>query len=182
MRRTSVALVSCLGSLAFAGVALAQMEAPKPGPEHQRLSYFAGRWNSEGEIKENPMMPAGKATSIDNCEWFAGKFAVVCHSEGKGPMGPMKGIGIMGYNPEEQVYTYYGVDNSGMNMTTVPKGTVQGDTWTYNDESMMGGHKVKSRYVIKALSPTVYTYKWELEGQGGQWMTVMEGKSTKASG
>jgi hypothetical protein len=180
MRRILL-LVVCVSSFAVAGLVVAQMPegAPKPGAEHQKLAYFAGTWASEGEIKDNPIMPAGKATSKDRCEWFEGKFAIVCHSEGKGPMGPMKGIGILSYNAEENVYTYYGVDNSGMSMTTVPRGSVQGDTWTYTDESMMGGKKIKSRYVIKELSPTAYTYKWELQGDGGQWMTVMEGKSTK---
>jgi hypothetical protein len=44
----------------------------------------------------------------------------------------------MGYNPEEKVYTYYGVDNSGMMAATVAKGTVDGNTWTYTDEAKMG--------------------------------------------
>ena len=30
-------------------------------------------------------------------------------------------------------------------MTSVPHGTVEGDTWTYTDEALMGGQKIKSR-------------------------------------
>ena len=40
-----------------------KMEAPKPGPEVKRLGYFVGSWKTDGDIKENPMMPAGKMTS-----------------------------------------------------------------------------------------------------------------------
>jgi hypothetical protein len=154
-------------------------QPPKPGPEHQRLGYFVGRWTAEGEMKPSPMGPGGKVTSDDMCEWFEGHFAVVCRSEGKSPMGPMKSIGILSYSPEEKVYTYAGVDNSGMAMTSVPRGTVKGDTWTYTDEQTMGGQKVKSRVVIKELSPTSYTFSMEMQGPDGKWMPVMESKNTK---
>jgi len=70
-------------------------------------------------------------------------------SVGTNPNGPTKSIGILGYSPEEKVYTYYGVDNTNMTMASVPKGTVQGDTWTYNDEGTMGGQKFKTRVTIK---------------------------------
>ena len=76
--------------------------------------------------------------------------------------------------------SYYGIDSSGMVPTTVSRGSVQGDTWVYTDESKMGGKLVKSRYTMKVLSPTSYTYKWEMQGDGGAWSTLMEGKSTKA--
>ena len=170
----------CLLGLAVAGPALAQgPQAPKPGPEHERLGLFVGSWTSEGEMKASPLGPGGKMTGTDRCEWFEGKFAVVCHNEGKGPMGQVKGLGIMSYSPEEKLFTYYGTDSSGMTMATVAKGTVQGDTWTYSDESKMGGKTIKGRYTIKVLSPTSYTFKWEMQGDSGQWMSVAEGKSTK---
>jgi hypothetical protein len=95
-------------------------------------------------------------------------------------MGPTKGIGIMGYSTDEKAYTYYGVDNSPMTMASVPRGTVQGDTWVYDDEAKMGGKKVKSRYTMKISSPTSYTFKWEMQGDDGAWKAVMEGKATKA--
>lgn len=173
---TVCAAASLLASPLFAAE---EHAAPKPGPEHQRLSYFVGNWTTEGEMKPSEMGAGGKISSTDKCDWFAGRFAVVCHSDGKSPMGPTKSLGILGYSAEEKAYTYSGVDNSGMTMTTVPHGTVQGDTWTYNDESMMGGAKVKSRVTIKELSPSAYTFKMDMQGADGKWATVMESKSTK---
>ena len=161
--------------------AAAEPQAPKPGPEHKRLGYFVGNWTTEGEMKPSEMGPGGKITATDKCTWFEGGFAVVCNSDGKTPMGPSKSIGILGYSSEEKVYTYSGVDNSGMTMTTVPHGTVQGDTWTYHDESMMGGKKVKSRVIIKELSPTAYTFTMDMQTPDGKWATVMESKSTKTN-
>jgi hypothetical protein len=153
--------------------------APKPGPEHARLAYFVGKWTAEGEVKPGPMGPGGKFTTSDNCEWFEGRFSVICHSEGRMPMGPSKSIGILGYSDEEKVYTYYGVDNSNMTMASVPRGTVRGNTWTYTDEGMMGGKTVKSRVTIKELSPTEYTFRMEMQGPDGKWAPIMESKNRK---
>ena len=177
--------IECLTACAAASLLLLQSasaeepKAPKPGPEHQRLGYFVGKWTTEGEIKPGAMGPGGKVAATDKCDWFQGRFAVVCYSDGTSPAGPTKSIGILSYSPEEKAYTYYGLDNSNMTMTSVPHGTVQGDTWSYSDESMMGGKKVKSRVTIKELSPTAYTFKMEMEGPDGKWADVMESKSTK---
>jgi hypothetical protein len=173
---TACAAVSLLG---YQFASAAEPQAPKPGPEHKRLGYFVGNWTTEGEMKAGEMGPGGKITATDKCTWFEGGFAVVCHSDGTTPMGASKSIGILGYSPEEKVYTYSGVDNSGMTMTTIPHGKIQGDTWTYDDESMMGGKKVKSRVIIKELSPTAYTFKMDMQSPDGKWATVMESKSTK---
>lgn len=154
-------------------------QAPKPGPEHARLAYFVGKWTAEGEMKPGPMGPGGKMTTSDNCEWFEGQYSVICHSEGTTPAGPTKSIGILGYSPEEKVYTYYGVDNSSMTMASVPKGTLKGDTWTYTDEGTMGGKKYKSRVIIKELSPTSYSFKMDMQGPDGKWIPMMESKNTK---
>ena len=154
-------------------------KAPKPGPEHQRLGYYVGKWTTEGEMKPSEMGPGGKITATDKCDWFQGGFAVVCYSDGMSPTGPTKSIGILSYSSEEKAYTYYGVDNSNMAMTSVPHGTVQGNTWSYSDESTMGGNKVKSRVTVTELSPTAYTFKMEMQGPDGKWAEVMESKSTK---
>jgi Protein of unknown function (DUF1579) len=181
MRRTFALLGACVVSMVGLPAALTAQApaAAKPGPEHKRLEYFVGKWTTEGEMKPGPMGPGGKLTSNDTCEWFEGGFAVICRGEGTTPMGPNKSLGILGYSAEEKVYTYFGVDNSGMSMTSVPRGTLSGDTWTYTDESQMGGQKVKSRVTIKELSPTAYTFTMELQGPDGKWAPLMESKSTK---
>jgi hypothetical protein len=177
-------LLPILGLVALVpSLVLAQApQKPTPGPEHKRLGYFVGNWRGESDVKQNPFMPAGKYTSSDKCEWFEGGFAVMCRNEGKGPKGTMKGLGLISYSTEEKAYTYYGVDNSGMTMATVSKGEVANGTWTFTDESKMGGKMVKSRYTMRETSPTAYSFMWETQGEDGRWTTVMEGKQTKVSG
>jgi hypothetical protein len=152
---------------------------PRPGPETERLAFFVGKWRTSGEMKETPFGPAGKFTATESCQWFSGKFSLVCKSKGKGPSGPTEGLGIMGYNAEEKVYVYYGIDNSPMAMTTVPRGSFSDDAWTYEDESRMGGQLVKSRYVMRKTGKNSYTSAWSILGADGQWKTCMEATSTR---
>ncbi len=136
--KTTLLVVSVLLTAALSAPAQEKkMEMPKPGPEVKKLAYFVGTWTTEGELKENPFgMPAGKMTSTDKCEWFTGGYSVVCHSTGKGPMGAMHGIGILGYNTEDKVYTYYGVDNSGY--AGLSKGKIDGNFWVFTSDEKMG--------------------------------------------
>jgi hypothetical protein len=178
--RLAILVTSCL--LAAALVVEAQekkMEAPKPGPEVKKLGYFVGTWKSEGEIKQNPFMPAGKFTSTDKCEWFPGGFHVVCHTTGKGPMGPVHGLGVLAYNSEDKAYTYFGIDSSGF-MEAGSKGTIDGNTWTYTSEEKMGGKTYHGRYTMVASADS-YTYKYESSEDAKTWMLIMDGKETKAA-
>ena len=173
-------LLAAFTVVSAAGLQFAAAQAPpKPTPAHARLGYFVGKWTAEGDMKPGPMGPGGKFTASDNCEWFEGRYSVICRSEGTTPAGPSKSIGILGYSVEDKVYTYYGVDNSSMTMASVPRGTLQGDTWTYNDEGTMGGQKYKSRVTIKELSPTAYTFRMEMQGPDGKWAPMIESKNTK---
>lgn len=177
-------LIGSAVALMFGASAIAADAPPMPKPtaEHAKLGYFVGKWTMEATLKDSPMGPGGKMTSRDKCEWFDGNFAVVCKGDGSGPAGPMKNLGILAYSAEEKAYTYYGVDNSGMVQMTVPRGTVEGDTWTYTDESKMGDRMVKSRYVIKQVSANSYTFKWEAQGDDGKWSTFLEGTETRQGG
>jgi len=38
---------------------------------------------------------------------------------------------------------------------------------------------MRGRYIVKQLSPTSYTFKFEMAPEGGDFATVMEGKASK---
>jgi len=171
----SLAAVTLLAT----GVLRAQAPAaPKPGPEQQKLAYFAGRWTEVGVVKPGPTGPGGPMNVTSNCEWFAGGFNLVCRSDGKGPSGETRSLGILGYSTERKRYTYFGIDNAGMG-GDMSYGDLTGDTWVWEGESVMGGKPVKGHYTIKQVSPDSYTWKWEMSFAGAPWTLMAEGTDTR---
>jgi hypothetical protein len=152
-------------------------ETPKPGPEHARLAYNVGAWRFEGEAKASSFGPGGKFSGTETCEWFSGEFAIVCRATSRGPMGTVKGMSILGYDPEEKVYTYYGIDSAGYG--GLGKGSVTGDTWTWTGEMKVKGKLMKSRFTIKEVSRDSYTARSEISEDGGPWTVESESSGTR---
>jgi len=175
------AVAAALGLAGLAAIAAAQekkgMEMPKPGMEHQKMSYFLGKWHSTGTLKPGPWGPGGAMSGDDTCSLMPGGFFVVCNSEGSGPLGKMNGLGVMGYDAEKKVYTWNGFNNMGENEKA--EGTVSGKVWTYRGENSMGGKKLQTRYTMTEASASSYDFKAESSENGTTWTTIMEGHVTK---
>jgi Protein of unknown function (DUF1579) len=93
------------------GIALwaqAQMEMPKPAPELKKLDYFTGTWTAEGDIKPGPMGPGGKFTGTNHVQRMEGAFFLVTHSEFNGAMGKGVETAYMGYDSNDNMYTFDG--------------------------------------------------------------------------
>lgn len=163
-----------LGALAVPAIA---QESPKPGPEQARIGYYEGTWQYEGEAKESPMGPAGKVSMTETCQWFDGGFHLICRSEGTNPMGSVTAQGIMGYDPAEQNYTYYGFNSRGE--AFMVRGSVAGDVWTWTGEMSLEGTPLRFRAITTHESPTAYSFKLEMSAGGGEWMVLEEGRATK---
>lgn len=176
LKRFSAALFF---SLFCAAVVAAQAQPQKqtPGPEVKKLDYFAGNWKSEGEMKLSPFGPGGKFSATEQNEWMAGGFFLLSHADENTPMGNGKGLAIFGYDTNDKVYTYQAYNSMGE--AEHATGKQAGDTWTWTNEEKMQGKLMRGRYTIKTLSPTSYTFKFEMSPEGGEWATVMEGKATK---
>jgi hypothetical protein len=152
--------------------------APQPTAEHRALEAWTGSWSGKGEMKPGPFGPGGPMSWSEDCSWFeGGGFHVVCRTQGTSPMGPMKGLGIVGYNAEKKVYTHYGVDSTGW--SGYSEGTRTGDTWTFQSKEMMGGMTYHSRFNMTMTSPTTMTFNWEMSEDGSKWTVMMDGTTSK---
>ena len=173
----SIALISLVW-LALATAVLAQMEPPKPGPEHKKLDVLAGSWTLEGDVKPNPMGPGGKMSETEKCEWMEGNFFLVCHVDFKSAsMGNGSGMGVIGYSADEKAYTYREFNSWGESMDS--KGSIDGDIWTWTSDEKMGNTTVKGRFTMKMTSATAYDFTYETSADGTKWTTVVDGKATK---
>jgi uncharacterized protein DUF1579 len=163
--------------LLLGAAALAQMDMPKPGPEHKKLDMFAGTWTLEGDTKASAMGPAGKVTENEKCEWMEGNFFLICHTDFKTTMGNGAGISVLGYSADDKSYTYREFNSWGE--FTDSKGSVNADTWTWTSDEKMGAMTMKGRFTMKVTSPTSYDFLFEMSQDGTKWATVMDGKATK---
>jgi len=180
MKRIIGLVAICVLSLGVSVRAQAPQEPPKPGPELKRVAYFGGNWKEAGTAHLGAVGgPEGKYSSTSNWAWMSGGFFMVAHMDMTTSMGASKALGVMGYDPESKMYTYQEFDSTGE--TFMAKGSVSGDTWTWNSESMMGGKMMKTRVMIKEVSKTEYNFKMESSQDGKTWATGFESTFTKAA-
>ena len=81
----SLAVVALLSA-----VSSPSLPAQDPPPETAKLSYFEGTWDLSGEDQKGPMGRGGKTTGTEKCEWFEGRFALVCHADVNTLGGPAR--------------------------------------------------------------------------------------------
>ena len=170
-------LLLAVATLALSVPEFAQPPQEKPGPEHQALGHFVGNWKIEGKVAPGPMGPGGPFSGTETCRTIDGGFHIVCDTKGTGALGDMKGHMSMTWDRHAKTYRFFGVNNTPD--AEFGTGTYKGNTWTFNSEMIMNGKKFRSRFTLVETSPTVHTVKFEVSEDGKQWVTFMEGKSTK---
>jgi hypothetical protein len=146
---------------------------PKPGPEYQKLEYFAGKWTVEGQIKANEFVAAGKIAGTETATLGPGGFYLESRSESQ--LGTR--LAIISYDSHAKVYTSYYASSAGLVGTAT--GTVDGNTWTWMVEDKYAGQSVKGRTTVAVLSPTQLTSKYEVADGKGGYTTIVEGTATK---
>jgi Protein of unknown function (DUF1579) len=175
MRRALIALIF---AISVSAALFAQMEAPKPGPEHKKLDMFVGSWTLTGDMKPGPMGPGGKMTENETCAWMEGNFFLECHAKYESAsMGNGTGVAYMGYSPDEKAYTYR--EFNSMGQFEDARGNWSGDTITWTSDEHMGGMTAKGRFTMTNVTPTSYNFKYEMSQDGNNWNSMMEGKATK---
>ena len=163
-----VIVITALGTPCFA-------QTPTPGPEVQKLGYFLGVWEAEGELIGGPS--AGKFSGQSPCEWFPGGFHVVCRRDGTSPEGKHTDLMVFGYDAEAKSYTLYTITSRGIALFA--KGSLTGNTWTWQWEEKTEGRPTTYRITQVGLSPTSYTIKVDCSVADGPWTVIEQGKATK---
>jgi hypothetical protein len=141
------------------------------------LGYYVGKWTEEGEIKPSAFGPGGKYTATETCEWLHGKFAILCKEDGTMMGGEMHGTSIMSYNTQEKSYVYFETNNWGE--LSYYHGSVDGGTWTWNNEFTINGQQIKGRFTLKRVSDDLANFNFEMSMGDQPSALVMTGKQTR---
>ena len=173
--RSSVAVILICGFIALS-LAQAPPEPPKPGPEHKKLEYFVGTWKTEGEVKANPYMPAGK--SVGTVTYTLGPGGFFLESRGEGENYPTTHA-IVAYDSHAKLYTEFYASSAGL--VGGGTGTVDGNTWTWMLEDKWFGEAFKGRTTVTVKSASQFTVKYEYLDPNGSYVTITEGTATKVA-
>src|SRR5579864_4518854 len=109
-----LAITICVSARAFAGNRAARqtMEAPKPGPEMQKLNFLIGTWDMQAEYLKTPMTgDGGKATGWYRAQLGPGGFSIIADFEEDGPLGKEIGHEIFSWDPKKNAYAIVIVGN-----------------------------------------------------------------------
>lgn len=89
------------------------MQAPKPGPEMDKVKFLIGAWTLDGEYLKSPMIPqGGKSTGWYKAALGPGGFSVIADFEGDGPLGKEIGHQVFSWDPKQNGYTVVTVGNN----------------------------------------------------------------------
>lgn len=152
-------------------------QQPTPTSQHQRMSYFAGNWQAEGMMKLSPKGNPAPFSLTETGEWVTNGFFLETRTSMKSPLGAINSVRVMGYNPEDGLYTYNVYNSLGEHQMAT--GKLQGNIWTWTSEQKLNGVVTQARYTINTVTPDSYTFKQEVAMPGGGWATVMEGKASR---
>ena len=164
-----------LGGAASTRVQSSPQSQTTPSAELKQQDYFVGTWRLTGETKASPFGPGGqKFDSTERLEWMPGGFFLIAHSFDR---DKLVGLTIIGYDENAKALTHTSYSAGGK--VEVMRGTSQGDTVTFYHDGQVKGKPVKERMIIKKVSPVLYTFKFEIAPEGGDWSLVYEGNGAK---
>jgi hypothetical protein len=176
-----IALILCsMGGLNIASRASRQSQqipqARKPGLKN--LDAWNGRWTTQGKLYDTAYSHAGNITIAMTCGWSAYNGYMICDHLFNGPAGKRNDLSVYTYNPEDNSYKFYSVDQTGP-----PRGvplTIEGDIWSYDSEMEKDGKKILIKTINDFSKPGIVAWNTKFsEDAGAHWTQMNEGVDTK---
>lgn len=140
-------------------------QPPKPGPEHQLLEAFIGRWMTRGTTVAISGQASLDITASDVYEWMPGRFFVLHTAYGLIGADEVGGTEIIGYDPATGGYRSSFFDSFGNSTTSAM--TVRDGVWTVQGES------TRATANFTDGGKTLITHHERLD-DGEQWVPSME--------
>lgn len=189
MQRIRTSLLIVMAALAFHGRTVAQqnpvdmdavMAAAKPGPQHELLKQFTGRWNQKIEFSMMPETPSVEGTgNVTNEMILGGRFL-----QSKGLIDAMgiKGnaLQIIGYDNRRETFFMFSIDEMGTYAVNA-EGTYDAalKTFTFHGAEDDGTMKMDFRILMRIVSPTEYISEIYFMLPNGEEHKAMQITSTR---
>jgi hypothetical protein len=153
-------------------------QSADPSPEIRKLAYFIGTWTLEGETLQSPLGVAGRLKGMHRNAWTPDGVSLASQWDEQRSSGNDSGEALYGYNSDEKVYTYHSVSSTGEIEDS--KGTLSGNVWIWTSIlTVENGNTLNGRFTMREVSPTSYSFTFEIAPASGEWARVMQGTGTK---
>ena len=129
----------------------------RPGPEHELLNVFVGKWSTQGQTEPGPSAPAVEIVGTDTYEWLEGGFFLIHRVDVRIGDEHVHAIEIIGYDAASKAYPMRSFDSQG-NAGTY-QATVRDGVWTFTGES-------ERATVVASDAGNTLTAKWERKSDG----------------
>lgn len=161
------------GQAPAAPAAPAKAEAPKPGPEMDRLKPFIGSFRVD-EHFSGPGAPSVTGAGFSRVSLGPGGFTLLIdYTTLSGPAHGMKGHGVLGWDAGANTYKQAWVDSMAPSIE-VATGTWVGDNLVLNGSGTLNGKAIQSRTTLSAITADGFTVTGEVSMDGGPMQKVIE--------
>ena len=148
-----------------------QQQLRKAGPDHQRLSVFAGRWRTEGQTIATDDAPALLVQSSDEYDWLPGGFFLIHRWSGHVGDAEVHGVEIIGHDARSGHYQTHFFDNEGHSGSEDL--TVCDRTWTWLGKQVMGSEWHRCTSVVSDDGNTMRA-SHDRSSDGSSWLPWMD--------
>lgn len=145
-------------------------QASKPGPAHQRLAVFIGKWMNKGQVVSTANAPSIEILTSDVYEWMPGGYFVFHTAYGRIGNLDVGGVEIIGYDPTTQRYFSRFFDSSGQ--VHEADLIVDSNTWTWKGKNT-------GCTAVFSENGKVQTARHRRLDETGNWVPAMEVVLTK---
>jgi hypothetical protein len=154
----------------------AWMKVAQPGPHHERMKAFEGRWKGDVTMWMGPGAEAMKETSTAEAKWILGGRFLVWKNTGKFGDMPFEGMAIEGYNNGDQRYESVWMDNFGtlmMFFTGSSSDNGRRREMKSQFKDIMSGKMFDYRTVYEWLDADNFTYTAYMDKGNGEFKNLV---------
>lgn len=131
LRKSPAVLLALLGFVAPIS-AQDRPQVPESSPEHKRLDYYAGDWLVHGKGNSGQ-----EFTRKHHAYWLEGGFFLISHDEWKSPLDDGAELTVMGYDPDEKMYTFHAFNSEAEDIFATC--AVNGKVWSCTSNQKLDG-------------------------------------------
>jgi len=134
---------------------------PVRPPELDTLQMLVGDWTTEGQVQFIGMDEPMTTTGTSSAAWACDKRFLIDRSEyDMGPLGPMKGVSVWGWDPQRRRFVFWWFDGFGESASGTARFDESAKMWHISTRGQSTRCSVKNKGTIRMLDENTLEWTW----------------------